>query len=282
LKRILLITFILLSQLSFAQEVLLSGKVVDEKGKGLKDVSVRVDGIQGIAAYTNNNGYFEFKVAPNQVYTLRIVYAGKEPEVQSVSIGNRDKFIGAFRLRQNEFGPVVIEYVRPGEFIDRFPPVDLERLPSASGNFEDLLKIVGLGVSSNNELTANYNVRGGNYDENLIYVNGIEIYRPFLVRSGQQEGLSFINSAFVENISFSAGGFDAYYGDKLSSVLDIQYREPIKFRGSAQGSLMGGQAHLEGVFANKRANFITGARYRANSYILNSLPTQGDYNPTFL
>ncbi|MCB9224123.1 MAG: TonB-dependent receptor plug domain-containing protein [Crocinitomicaceae bacterium] len=271
----------MLSWISLGQRVNLSGRVVDEEGVGLKDVSIRIDGFQGIAAFTNEKGYFEVGVEPNQIYTVRIVFSGKEPFVEAINVENADKFIGIIKLKQNEFGPVVVEYIRPGDFIDRFPPVDLERLPSVSGNFEDLLKLVGLGVSSNNELTASYNVRGGNYDENLIYINGIQIYRPFLVRSGQQEGLSFVNPSFVDNISFSAGGFDAYYGDKLSSVLDIQYREPIKFGGSAQGSLMGGQAHLEGVFAKKRANFITGARYRANSYVLNSLPTQGDYNPTF-
>jgi hypothetical protein len=281
LKQFYTILIFFLAQLAFSQNVLLSGKIVDEKGQGIKDVTIRIDGIQGVAAFTNDQGYFETEVEANKIYTLTIVFAGKEPIKEAVAVADSDKFIGTLKLKQNEFGPVVVEYIRPGEFIDRFPPVDLERLPSASGNFEDLLKIVGLGVSSNNELTSNYNVRGGNYDENLIYVNGIQIYRPFLVRSGQQEGLSFINSAFVENISFSAGGFDAYYGDKLSSVLDIRYKEPNKFGGSAQGSFMGGQAHVEGVFAKKRANFITGARYRANSYLLNSLPTQGDYNPTF-
>lgn len=281
LKILSTILFIVVSYISISQEVALSGKIVDEKSRGIKDVSIRIDGIQGVAAYTNDQGKFQVNLAPNKIYTLRIVYAGKEPLVESISIGHTDKNIGTFKLTQNEFGPVRVDYIRPGEFVDRFPKVDLARLPSPSGNFEDMIKIAGLGVASNNELTANYNVRGGNYDENLIYVNGIEIYRPFLVRSGQQEGLSFINSAFVENISFSAGGFDAYYGDKLSSVLDIQYREPLSFGGSGQASLMGVQAHVEGIFAGRRGNYITGARYRNNAYLIGSLPTKGDYNPTF-
>lgn len=115
----------------------------------------------------------------------------------------------------------------------------------------------------------------------MIYVNGIEIYRPFLARSGQQEGLSFINPAFVNNIFFSSGGFDSYYGDKLSSILDIRYRQPTEFGGSGEVSLMGAQAHIEGCFDGNRGSYITGARYRVNSYLLNSLPTKGDYNPTF-
>ena len=209
LKIFLHILLLLFCSQSFSQNVILSGLVVDEDNDGIKDVSIRIEGKQGIAAYTNEKGYFEIEVAPNQEYVLSILFSGKEPLLESVNIGPEDKFIGKFKLEQNQFGPVQVTYIRPGEFVDRFPPVDLNRLPSPSGNFEDLIKIAGLGVASNNELTSNYNVRGGNYDENLIYVNGIQIYRPFLVRSGQQEGLSFINSAFVENISFSVGGFDA-------------------------------------------------------------------------
>lgn len=279
--KFLFLIFSLIGTVSIAQQVELSGQILDSEGKGLKDVSVRIENVQNKGAYTNSRGVFVIQVDPNSVYTLNIIYAGKEPIIETVAVGSEDTFIGTLKLKDNQFGPVTVEYKRPGEFVDRFPPVNLSRLPSPSGNFEDLLKVAGLGVSSNNELTANYNVRGGNYDENLIYVNGIQIYRPFLVRSGQQEGLSFINSAMVESISFSAGGFDAHYGDKLSSVLDIQYREPVNFGGSAEASFMGGQVHLEGNFAGRRGNYITGARYRANSYLLNSLPTQGDYNPTF-
>lgn len=282
MNKLISILFILILSSSFAQEeVKVSGVVLDEKGKGIKNVKITVDGIQGLAAITNRQGLFTLKLAPNNSYVIRASYLGNEVPLKTVEVGEQEIYLGSFTIEDRTLNVVHFEYKRPGDFIDRFPPVDLVRVPSASGNFEDLIKLVGLGVSSNSELTSNYNVRGGNYDENLIYVNGIQIYRPFLVRSGQQEGLSFINSAFVENISFSAGGFDAHYGDKLSSVLDITYREPIQFGGSAQASLMGGQAHLEGVFAKKRGNFITGARYRANSYILNSLPTQGDYNPTF-
>jgi hypothetical protein len=280
LKAIISIFLLLFISNASGQTIELQGRIVDEKNKGVKDATIKIDEVQG-QYFTNKNGLFVINVPPNSIYTLRISYLGKEPFVQTVVVEDKNKNIGTFKMKQTVLGPIQVEYVRPGEFIDRFPPVNLSRIATPSGNFEDLIKVAGLGVSSSSELTANYNVRGGNYDENLIYVNGIEIYRPFLVRSGQQEGLSFINSAFVENISFSAGGFDAYYGDKLSSVLDIQYREPLKFGGSAQASFMGGQAHLEGVFGKKRGNFITGARYRNNGYLINSLPTKGDYNPTF-
>ena len=120
---------------------------------------------------------------------------------------------------------------------------------------EDLIKTLP-GVSSTNELSSTYSVRGGNYDENLVYVNGIEVYRPFLVRSGQQEGLSFINSDMVDDIKFSAGGFDAIYGDKMSSVLDIKYRDPVKFSASASASLLGGSIEVEDINKAKTLSFI--------------------------
>lgn len=261
--------------------VTLTGKIIDEEGAGVPGVYIIVDGQQGIFGPTDEQGVFKIELAPNDTYVLRSKFQKKETLLRTVKVGEDNIFLGTFLLEGKTLDVVPFEFKRPGDFVDFFPKVDLNRLPSATGNAEDFIKLVGLGVSSNNELTSNYNVRGGNYDENLIYVNGIQIYRPFLVRSGQQEGLSFINSSFVENIYFSAGGFDAYYGDKLSSVLDITYREPTSFGGSAQASLMGGQAHLESIFAKKRGNIIAGARYRANSYLLNSLPTQGDYNPTF-
>jgi hypothetical protein len=123
-------------------------------------------------------------------------------------------------------------------------------------------------------------VRGGNYDENLVYVNGFQVYRPFLTRSGQQEGMSFIHSSLVEDVRFSAGGFAANYGDRLSSVLDITYKTPDAFHASAMASLLGTEAHVEEA-VNQRFNFLVGARYRSNGYLLNTLPTKGAYNPVF-
>ncbi|MEO6302988.1 MAG: Plug domain-containing protein, partial [Bacteroidia bacterium] len=163
----------------------------------------------------------------------------------------------------------------------RLDPLIFNQLPSPTGNIEDIIK-TQMGVSSNNELSSGYSVRGGNFDENLVYVNDIEVYRPFLVRSGQQEGLSFANPNMVQNISFSAGGFEAKYGDKLSSVLDITYRKPLKFGGSASGSFLGGNMQLEGVSNNRLVAWSIGARYRTNSYLLKGLDTKGEYRPSAL
>jgi hypothetical protein len=158
--------------------------------------------------------------------------------------------------------------------------ISAKDLPSATNSIEALIKTLP-GVNSNNELSSQYSVRGGNFDENLIYVNDVEIFRPFLIRSGEQEGLSFINPNLVSTVQFSAGGFDAKYGDKMSSVLDIRYKRPTEFAGSVSLDLLGASAHLEGVSNNQKWKGLIGIRHKSNQYLLNSLPTQGDYSPSF-
>ena len=156
----------------------------------------------------------------------------------------------------------------------------VELIPSAGSGIEQLLKTMP-GVSGRNEFSSQYSVRGGNFDENLVYVNGIEIYRPVLIRSGQQEGLSFINPDLTGNVRFSAGGFSARYGDKMSSVLDISYREPVTFATSASASLLGANAHIEGVTSKGRLRHISGLRYKTNQYLLNTLDEKGNYISSF-
>ena len=176
---------------------------------------------------------------------------------------------------------VTVRQRRAQQNMSRIDPQFGAVIPDASsGAVEALIKTLP-GVSTNNELSSQYSVRGGNYDENLVYVNDIEVYRPFLVRSGQQEGLSFINADMVSSIEFSSGGFDAKYGDKMASVLDIRYRQPKSFAASASASLLGGSIHIEDATKNQRLSFIGGARYKTNRYLLNSLDEEGDYNPNF-
>ena len=147
--------------------------------------------------------------------------------------------------------------------LSRIKTKHVQVLPGNNGGIEAILKTLP-GVSSANELSSQYSVRGGNFDENLVYVNGIEVYRPFLIHSGQQEGLSFINSDMVGSILFSAGGFAAKYGDKMSSVLDITYKKPKENKGSISLSLLGGSAHYQGVSKNQRLNYILGFRNKTN------------------
>ena len=165
--------------------------------------------------------------------------------------------------------------------VTRIDPRAAKEIPSPFGDFNAILKTLP-GVVSNNELSSTYNVRGGNYDENLVYVNGFEIYRPFLVTSAQQEGLSFINPDLVKQVEFSSGGWQPKYGDKLASVLSVDYKTPDKFAASLTGSLVGGAAHAEARSANGRVSYLAGVRYKNAQYVLNSLrQAQGGYNPTF-
>ncbi len=156
----------------------------------------------------------------------------------------------------------------------------LELLPSVGGELESLLRTMP-GVSGRNEFSSQYTVRGGNFDENLVYINGIEVYRPLFIRSGQQEGLSIINPDLVGNVHFSAGGFSAGYGDKMSSVLDITYREPELFAASASASLLGATAHAEGISQNGRFNIIGGLRYKTNQYLLGTMDEKGEFSSSF-
>lgn len=157
---------------------------------------------------------------------------------------------------------------------------DMRNTPSVTGNAVEEMIQAQAGVSTHSELSSQYNVRGGSFDENSVYINDVEIYRPFLVRSGQQEGLSIINPDMVENVTFSTGGFDAKYGDKMSSVLDIKYKRPKKFEAKVSGSLLGANAYI-GV-SNKKFSWSNGLRYKTNKYLLGSLETKGEYRPTFL
>jgi hypothetical protein len=164
--------------------------------------------------------------------------------------------------------------------VERIDAQALSRLAGASGSFENILKILP-GVHSSNELSAQYSVRGGSYDENLVYVNGVEIYRPMLTRTGQQEGLSFINPNMTSAIDFSTGGFGAEFGDKMSSVLNVAYRQPTAFGGSAEANMLGASAACDFAFPEKKLGGVVGMRYKRATYLLGTLDVKGEYNPSF-
>ena len=191
-----------------------------------------------------------------------------------------------FNLVMNEYqeqmGEVIVlaKNRKRVQGITTIEPEVIRKIPGANAGIENVLKTLP-GVNSNSELSTQYAVRGGNYDENLVYVNEIEVYRPFLIRSGQQEGLSFTNTDLVQNIEFSAGGFQAKFGDKLSSVLDITYRNPEKFGASLEASLLGGSLTVDAISKNKKWTAITGIRYRNNSLLVKSQETQTNFTPSF-
>lgn len=234
---------------------------------------------------SNELGNYSLQVESGKLFTL-MIYGINYVTITHTFIakdGEKINFSPIFKLKS---GVVLDEILitdikKRSEEIIRIDPKNFNQLPSPTGNIEDLIK-TQIGVTSNNELSSGYSVRGGNFDENLVYVNDIEIYRPFLVRSGQQEGLSFANPNMVQNINFSAGGFEAKYGDKMSSVLDITYRKPLKFGGNASASFLGGNFQLEGVSPNHLIAWNIGARYRSNIYLLKSLDTDGEYKPSAL
>lgn len=263
---------------------LLYGYVNDKDGTPLEMVTVAAINAPMTGTVTDKNGYYELALEPDKNYTIGYSYLGFETVEVDIALSDSKKKEKNIILKSAvTFLPdVEIRDTKSlSSHITRIDPKHVEYLPGPSTGVEGLLRTFP-GVSSVSELTTQYSVRGGNFDENLIYVNGIEIYRPFLIRSGEQEGLSFVNSDLVSSINFSSGGFDARHGDKMASVLDIKYKTPQEFGGSASMSFLGGSAHVEGrAFDSENLGYLVGVRHQQNQYLLGTLDVDGDYNPTY-
>lgn len=265
------------------QKATLYGTVRDEHKKALSLVSISIAGT-GTGTRTDEDGHYELKIPADSNVTISFIHVGYEMQRASFQLKPGERRRHDEQFSQQTFNISEVEVKSNEERAGNITRIDarlIANLPSASGGFEAILKTLP-GVSSNNELSSQYNVRGGNFDENLVYVNDIEVYRPFLIRSGQQEGLSFINADMVSGVKFSAGGFDAKYGDKLSSVLDISYKKPKDFGGSVSAGLLGGAFSIEGTNKNRRATYLLGVRQKTTRYLLNSLDTRGEYRPSFI
>jgi hypothetical protein len=278
----ILSVFLFLTGVAFPQKqsAAVSGKVVDENENPLAHVNVSILGRQ-TAVTTNDSGFFRIKVPADKAFALVFTYSGKKTEQRNFLLNENEQETITVRL---EPGAATLEEVVIRDNRDRTEaglirpnPKSVLNLPAAVTGVESLIKIF---VGSNNELTSQYSVRGGSYDENLIYVNDFEIFRPYLIRNGQQEGLSFINPEMVRNINFYNGGFQAKYGDKLSSVLDIQYKKPRRFGGSAYVSILEQGLHLEGNSLNDRFSYLVGVRNRSNRNLLSRQDTKGNYVPS--
>lgn len=232
---------------------------------------------------SDEKGYFSLNVPQNLGITLSISSIGFKTATRTIEPGtNQVKLsITLSNYIENIDEVKVISTNERETGLNRINIRDIGRLPNPSGNIETFIKTLP-GVASNSELSSQYSVRGGSFDENLVYVNDVEIIRPFLIRSGQQEGLSFINSDMVSSVRFSAGGFESRFGDRMSSVLDVSYRRPEKFGVTGSLSLMGGSLTVEGITKNKKFSQITGVRYRNSKYLLNSFQTKGEYSPRFI
>ena len=273
----------IITTLAYGQnEAIVFGRVTDTTGIALELVNISVNGFPS-GSVTDKEGKFEMKVRSGERLTLAVSFIGYETRLFSVKLAPAERYELKVKLKSTstELGTATIEDKETRQTtLNRIDPKLASEVPTSGEGVFALVKTFA-GVSSNNETSSQYNVRGGNYDENLIYVNDIEIYRPFLVRAGQQEGLSFVNSDLASSLLFSAGGFDAKYGDKMSSVLDITYKKPREFGGSVTASLLGAAVHLEGVTKNKRFTYLIGVRHRTNKYVLTSLDTKGAYQPQF-
>ena len=266
-----------------AQTATVTGIVLDEQRNPLADVNISAN---DRGTTTDATGFYLLEVIADTEVSLVFSHLGhKEVILENLILTTNETFVfnPVMKTSAVQIDEVVVS---PGgrkklEGILSISPETIKQLPGANAGVENVLKLLP-GVASNNELSTQYAVRGGNYDENLIYINGIEIYRPFLVRSGQQEGLSVVNSSMISNLTFSAGGFQARYGDKLSSVLDITYKTPSSFGITTEASLLGASATVESRSRNKKLSQITGLRYRDNSLLVNSQQTQSNYNPSFV
>jgi len=284
LKRTLIITgFIFLALWSsFSQTGVVKGYVSSDEQMPVEYVNLAVKGTT-TGTTTDKQGYFELRIPANQRVIILLSFIGFEKDslVVNLAPGENKEVEITLKSTTTELSTIEVKdaQLRTSTF-NRIDPKTINIIPTINASIEDIIKTLP-GVSSRDELSSQYSVRGGNYDENLVFVNDIEIYRPFLIRSGQQEGMSFLNPDLVSGILFSAGGFDAKYGDKMSSVLDIRYRKPQSFAGSFDVSLMGASAHLEGTFARKKFSYLLGARYKTNTYFLKSLDTKGNYKPRY-
>ena len=282
-KHIIFCMCMLCTVSSFAQQkrCRIFGAIKDEKGSPIELASVRIQG-QPSTTLSNLNGSYSIYCTSHD--TITVVYSMIGYETRKRSIYNPqdsvriDVMLPSFDASLGE-AVVTGQQIQTGT-MQKITPKDLKLSPSTTGNGVEEIIATQAGVSTHNELSSQYNVRGGSFDENCVYLNGVEVYRPMLVRSGQQEGLSIINPNMVESIGFSSGGFEARYGDRMSSVLDITYKRPESFEASLSASMLGGGVYVG--WGNKHVSLMTSLRYKTTRYLLGSLDTNGEYNPNFL
>jgi hypothetical protein len=279
-KNIFLFLLLIPSFLVAQKTTILKGTVKNNLKQGIEKVSIKY-GKTGTV--TNSDGTYQIRIPLDEEITIIFSHVSYQNFTKKITIKSRNvlRFSPILILKTEKLKEIVVQDKR--KQASGITSIDVQKTKNIIGpnaGVENVLMTLP-GVNNNNELSTQYNVRGGNFDENLVYVNGIEVYRPFLVRSGQQEGLSFINTNMVQNIDFSAGGFQAKYGDKLSSVLDITYRKPTETAVTIDASLLGASATFEGQFFDKKLSAITGIRYRDNSLFVNSKQIDINFRPRF-
>ncbi|RUA10232.1 MAG: TonB-dependent receptor [Flavobacteriia bacterium] len=279
-RQFLPLILLLLFEISAAQTAVIKGYVKNTSGDFIENVSV-TNGKNGTA--TDKNGFYTLKVPSDIKISIIFRHLSYQTYKRSFRIpaGRTLNFSPVLQPKTEEIKEVIVKDEKEkAEGITNIKTEQIKNIPSANQGVEGILKSLP-GVNFNNELSTQYNVRGGNFDENLVYVNGIEVYRPFLIRSGQQEGLSFVNPDMTQKVSFSPGGFQSKYGDKMSSVLDITYRTPQHFGARLEASLLGASTTVEGTAAKDKLHAMIGMRYRNNSLFVNSKDIETNFNPSF-
>ena len=272
---------ILLPKLMYAQTTtILRGVIKDTKKQSIEGVNIQ---FKTFGTTSDKNGNYSIRIPLNQSITITYSHIAHYSFTKEITATSKNvmRFSPILTPKTEALKEIVLKNNKKNAAgVTKIDVLKAKNIIGPNAGVENVLMTLP-GVNNNNELSTQYNVRGGNFDENLVYVNGIEIYRPFLIRSGQQEGLSFVNSNLVKNINFSAGGFQAKYGDKLSSVLDITYRDAKEKATTIDASILGGSITLEGQFLDKKLSAITGIRYRDNSLFVNSKQVETNFKPRF-
>ena len=291
MRRLLGVAVMLLTALAVsAQTFTLKGLVTDDEGNALELATVSV-AAQGKMTMTNLKGEYSMTLQSADSVVVRYSMIGYKARTRTLIKPKGTQTLRILLRANTELADVVVtEQKRQTDQMQQLDLTELKGTPSTSGNAVEELVQQQAGVSTHNEMSSQYNVRGGSFDENSVYINNVEVYRPLLIRSGQQEGLSVINPDMVERVGFSSGGFSAKYGDKMSSALDITYKTPKKFEATAMGSLLGASAYVGmSTWGKKRAktqppvfSMSHGLRYKTNRYLLGSLETTGEYRPNQL
>ena len=280
LNIILLFLCLLYAGNAMGQSFTLQGKVSDQDGNPIELASIMVAS-QGKITMSNLKGEFSMQLQSEDSVKVRFSMLGYKSKVRVLRRPQGKQTLQIQLSSDNEMQEVVVQAkVQQHGTTEEIKVEATKRNPSVSGNVVEEILQTQAGVSTHSELSSQYNVRGGTFDENSVYINNVEVYRPFLVRSGQQEGLSVMNADLVESVGFSTGGFEAKYGDKMSSALDITYKRPKRTEGSITASMLGANGYL-GI-ATKKLTWTNGLRYKTNKYLLGSLETKGEYNPSFL
>ena len=281
MKNFVLILLCLVYSPFFSQEGVITGLILDEENFPIKDVNIQFDDKGSIS---DVDGYYKIEVESGKNINIVFTHINHKRLQITVNLSKNEtlEFNPVLSTKFEQISEVILNTTRREDLksIQNIPPEKLRDIKGVQPGIENILKTLP-GVSINNEMSTQYSVRGGNFDENLVYVNGIEIYRPFLIRSGQQEGLSFVNSEMTDDIKFSSGGFEAKYGDKMSSVLDIKYKSPDSTQYRINTSFLGGSFTSENVSKDKNISNILGLRYRDNSLLVNSKETNSNFKPSF-